>query len=204
MPFSPALGTVGSALGGLAAYIFGPDPRKEGMPFLKHTGQDLKDIYSPYMKHGEQTFTPMQQQLSQLLSDPGSRLNQIGMGYKESPGFEFQKQQALQGAGHAAAAGGMAGTPMHQQQAMALAQNLASQDYNNWLKNALGLYGQGMKGSEDIYNIGAQMAGGLGGQIGQLGQSEAQLAAQAAQNKRQQLGGILGGLGSSLGFIGKG
>ena len=106
----------------------------------------------PYIDQGQAQYGNLNSQYGQLMNDPGGRMNQIGQSYHQSPGFQFALQQALQGAGHAAAAGGMAGSPHHEQQNMGLATNLANQDYNQWLQQALGLYGRGMSGSQSLYD----------------------------------------------------
>jgi len=98
-------------------------------------------------------------------------LSKSGNSFHESPGFKFALQQALQGAGHAAAAGGMAGSPQHEQQNMGLATDLANQDYYNYMQGATGLYGQGLSGMQGLSQQGQQAGQSLADQIAQsLGQ----------------------------------
>lgn len=197
--FNPMMGGIGGLIGaGLGSLLGGGD---YGMSYLQDLTDQLPGIYQPYMKHGEEMYGPLAGQLGGLMSDPGGRLNQIGAGYHESPGFKFQMQQALQGADHAAAAGGMAGTPQHQQQSQALATQLANQDYNNWMRNALGMYGQGLSGAQNIYGMGEQAAGQYGNALSQALATQAQQAAAQQQQQQQGLGGLLGGIGSLIGFL---
>jgi hypothetical protein len=88
----------------------------------------------------------------------------------------------LQGAGHAAAAGGMAGSPQHEFQNMGIATQLANQDYYNYLNQALGLYGKGLSGEQGLY------AGGLGASQSMADQIAQALAQQAAYQYQGQAG----------------
>jgi hypothetical protein len=147
----------------------------------------LQKYMSPYINAGQQSLPILQGQYGNLLNDPGGMLNKIGGGYQQSPGFKFAMQQALQGGNHTAAAGGMAGSPQHEQENMQLATNLANQDYNNWIQNALGLYGHGLSGEENMYGIGAKAGMGMGEDMANILNNQAQLAyaGQAGQNQRQ-------------------
>jgi hypothetical protein len=137
-----------------------------------------------------------------LIRDPSGRLNQIGAGFQQSPGFQFALQQALQGAGHASAAGGMAGSPQHEQQNMGLATNLANQDYYNFMDRALGLHGQGLQGMQGIAGMGLSAGKSLSDLIAQaLAQRGAyEYAGNASQNAG--LGGLISILVVALVFLG--
>jgi hypothetical protein len=126
--------------------------------------------------------------------DPTALMQQIGGGYQASPGYQFQLGQAMKGIGQAAAAGGMAGSPMQQQQSGQVAQGLASQDYYNYLNRALGLYQTGAGGYR-----------GLGEDLASSLLSEAQLAQlqqeEAAKEKEQKSSDIWGSIGKIGGVI---
>ena len=131
-------------------------------------------------------------------------MNKIGEGFKESPGFKFAMQQALQGGNHAAAAGGMAGSPQHEQQNMQMATDLGNQEYNNWMKNALGMYGQGLQGSQGMANQGQQAGQSMADMIAQTLAQQANLSfngqQQQNQNKSDMWGNIFKGAGSLAAF----
>lgn len=139
----------------------GNDPSKAADKYLKQIPGMAHGIYDPYMQQGQRMGGMLEGQYGQLLGDPGGMINKIGAGYQQSPGFQFALKQAMQGAGSAAAAGGMAGSPMHEQQNMSLATNLANQDYNQWLQNAMGMYGQGLQGAQGMYGTGANAGNSL-------------------------------------------
>ena len=196
----------GAGLGGLFANY--TNPADKAMPYMDQIPYALQQYMSPYINAGNQSLPGLQNQYGQLMNDPGGRLNQMGQGYHQSPGFQFALQQALQGSGHAAAAGGMAGSPQHEQQNMGLATNMANQEYNQYLQNAMGLYGMGMQGQQGLYNTGAQAGMGMGQDMASLLAHQGQLAYEGQNTENQHnagswgslLGG-LGGLGSALFFM---
>jgi hypothetical protein len=196
---SPGGGLIGGGIGSL----FGgyKDPSKEAMGHLDNIPDQLRRYFDPYINRGNQMGDLLQGEYGDLINDPGGRLNEIGGGYQQSPGFQFAMQQALQGAGNASAAGGMAGSPQHTQQNMELATNLANQDYNTWIQNALGLHGRGMGGAENMYGIGAEAGMGLGQNLASIEAQKARLAFESANSRNQQRGGIGGMIGGGLGMM---
>ncbi len=201
MAYNPYAGMAGMMGGAGLGSLFGGNPADAGMPYLNQLRGQMSDIYGPYMQHGEDMYGPLSGQLNSLMSDPGGRVNQIGSSYHQSPGFQFQLQQALQAGNQSAAAGGMAGTPQHQQQNMTVANGLANQDYNQYLQNALGEYNQGLGGAQNIYGIGANAASQYGGNLSSLAGAQAQMAAAGQQSKNEGMGGLLGAFGSLAGFL---
>jgi hypothetical protein len=175
--------------------IFGTsDPSKGAMKYLNQIPGMANNIYNPYIQAGQAQLPGLEEQYSMLMNDPGARMNQIGAGYQQSPGYQFAVQQALQGSGNAAAAGGMAGSPQHEQQNMTLANNLANQDYNQYLQNALGLYGEGLQGSQGLYSMGYGASNALADMLANAYGSQANLAYAGAANQNQARGGMFGNM----------
>lgn len=181
----------------------GKDPSKDAMKYLNQVPGTVKPYYDPFIQAGQRQLPGLEEQYAGLISNPGQMLNQIGSGYQQSPGYEFALQQALQGAQHSAAAGGMAGSPMAQQQSMQLANDIASQDYQRYLQNALGLYGTGLSGSQGLYNMGYGASDTLAQLLaGNLG-SQASLGYAGGANKNMMNLGTLGALtGGASSFFG--
>ena len=192
--------SAGGALGGGLSSFFGKDPSKDAMKYLDQIGGKISPYFDPYINAGKWALPGMQEQFGKLVNDPAAMLNKIGAGYQKSPGFDFAMKQALQGAGHAAAAGGMAGSPMHEQQNMDLATNLANQDYNNWLQQATGMYNTGLSGMGGMANMGFNASKSLADQIAQAMAAKAQLSYAGQANKNQGMSGIFGGIGGLLPF----
>jgi hypothetical protein len=190
---------------GAAAGIFGlanpgKNPADEANKIVGQIPGQTSGYFDPYSQAGQRQIKPMEEEYQKLIGNPGQKLNDIGSNYQQSPGFQFALQQALQGSGHAAAAGGMAGSPQHEQENMGIASGLASQDYNNWLGQATGLYNTGLQGGENSMNRGLN-AGDQ--QANMIAQTLAQQGAysyngQAAQNKARS--DALGQIGSAFSF----
>lgn len=180
----------------------GKNPANDAMKYYNQIPGQAQQQYQPYINAGQNAMNANQQQYMDLINNPGGKLNQIGESFHESPGFKFAMQQALQGAGHAAAAGGMAGSPQHEQWAQGLATNLANQDYYNWLQGATGLYGGGLQGNENIANRGFQssrdLADILANNLGQQGD----IAFRGGQERNNRMNDFFGGVGRGIGALG--
>ncbi|HLX54778.1 MAG TPA: hypothetical protein VKR58_12590, partial [Aquella sp.] len=100
--------------------------------------------------------------------------------------------QALQGGNQAAAAGGMAGSPQHEQQNMQLATNLGNQDYYNYLNPALGLYGAGLSGEQNLFNTGYGASTDLATTLANLFGTQGSLSYAGGANQNQMGLGTLG------------
>lgn len=96
----------------------------------------------------------LQSQYGQMSQNPGDFINQIGKGFQQSPGFQFQVDQATNAANRAAAAGGMLGSPMEQHELANSVNGMANKDYYNWLNQALNQHTQGLAGQQGLYNMG--------------------------------------------------
>jgi hypothetical protein len=182
--------------------IFGKQPKNPGTVANNYISQipgQTKPYYQPYMDAGKGALSDLQNQYKDLLS--GNTQNQLGSNFKESPGYQYNLQQALGAGNNASAAGGMLGTPMHQEQNMGIAHGLASQDYNNYMQNQIGLYGSGLHGEEGLNNQGFEANKGYADTLGNaLSQQGAYgFAGQTGQNqyKQQGMSDIFGGLGGA-------
>lgn len=193
----------GGAAGGLWSLFNGNknNPADAAMPYYNQIPGELKDSFQPYMDAGKNSLSDLTSQYKDLLSDPGSVLARIGSGYQKSPGFEFQKSQGLQGINNAAAAGGMLGTSQHQQDAGTLSNNLANQDYGQYLQRALGLWGQGLSGEENLEKGGQNAASQYGGDLAQALMSEGNLAYGGQQNKNASEGNAFSQIASGAAGI---
>jgi hypothetical protein len=152
----------------------------------------LKQYLGPYADRGNQVFPGLQNQYNQLMNDPGGLLNKLGQGYKQSPGYQFQVNQATEAANHAAAAGGMLGSPEHQQNVANMTNNLANQDYNQYLGKVLNMYGHGLSGEQTIYNTGAGASGNLGENLANSLMNQGNLAYSNGVNQNQSMQQLLG------------
>lgn len=197
----------GGMLGGAAGGMFGgnSNPANAGMGYLDQLSGMANQFQKPYYDYGVNATGQAADQFNQLTSDPSKRLAEIGAGYKQSPGFKFAMEQALKGAGNAAGAAGMTGSPQASQQSMQTANDIASQDYGNYMQQALGMYNTGLQGqmglSEQGQKAGESMANLIAQQMAQ--QAQAAQAGQASKNQSSpwgNIGSIAGMAGSFLPF----
>lgn len=182
----------------------GKNPADAAMPYLNQIPGQTNQYYQPFFDAGKGALNPLQDEYTKLLSDPGGWMNKIGEGYQQSPGFKSAMEQAMQAGGHAAAAGGMAGTPQHSFQDMKMATDLSNQDYNNYMQNALGLYGQGLTGEQGMAGMGQQAGQSMADMIAQTLAQQGNLAfqgqAQQNKNKGDMWGNIFKGAGALSAF----
>lgn len=249
------LGGIGSALGGL--FGGGGDPYDAASKYYNQIPGMLQGQLNPWIQQGQRMGNQLEgqygqligglpglqqqygqmagmgqqvmNQYGQLMNDPNSVMNKIGSQYQQSPGFQFQMNQGMNAANNAAASGGMAGSPQHQQQAATMAEGLANQDYWNYMNKGLGLYGQGLQGGANIfgtglagqqglynqglagmqgmYGTGFQGANALAGGLANTMMNQGNLAfsGQAAQNQNQgqMWGNLIGGIGALAAFSSK-
>lgn len=221
------LGSLGSGVAGL--FGGGSNPYDKASQYYNQIPETLRPYFEPYINQGMNTGNQLNQQYGQLtgnlpalqstydqlIHDPGSVMSRIGQGYQQSPGFQWQLNQGMNAANNAAAAGGMAGSPQHQQKAAQMAEGLANQDYWNYMNKGLGLYDTGLGSKQGLYNTGVQgmqnvyntgynaadsLAGGLAANL--MNQGNLAFAGQAAQNQNQgaSWGNIFSGL-AGLSFL---
>jgi hypothetical protein len=201
--FGAGLGGVGAGLAGMFGGGGGNNPYKGAGKFYNKIPGAVSPYYNPWIQAGQGALGNLQGQYGELMNDPNGFIGKLGAGYQQSPGFKWQLNQGMNAANNAAAAGGMAGSPQHQQQASEMAEGLANQDYYNYLNKVLGAYGTGLQGEQGIagmgYGAGDQMARIMADMYSQ--QAQLKFAGNAAQNQNQgsQWGDIFGGLGSMLG-----
>lgn len=192
---------LGSALGQGLGLLFDnwKNPYDKSQQQLGEIPGKIAPYYDPYINAGRGSIPQLQTQYGNLLNNPGGQLNKIGEGYQQSPGLQFAIKQALQGANHAAAAGGMAGSPQHEFQNMDIASNLANRDYDTWLSHVMGLYGRGLGGEENLYSGGMNMSADLGKQISDLMQKQSDLSYGQQEAQNQHGSGGWGAFAGSLG-----
>jgi hypothetical protein len=183
----------GGLIPGIAGGFLYDDPEKDANKYLDQIPDELKKYLTPYIEHGEKSYGNLNDisgEYANMYKDPNAIIQRLGAGYKQSPGYKWRLNQGENSINNAAAAGGMAGTAQHQQQAGELAENLASQDFNDFMKNILGIYTGGLSGrtgiEQDIYGKGATASSDLATGIANWLNQKGGLAYQGAKNRNQQ------------------
>ena len=186
---------IGSALGGMFGQGFGGDYMKSANPYFQQMPSYLKQYLDPYINAGQGAMGQLQGQYSSLMNDPSELMNKIGSSYQQSPGYQYNIDQATRGSHNAAAAGGMLGSPQEQAELAKTYSGIANQDYGNYMNNALGLFGQGMQGMQGINQMGYGASTNMAGSLMDMLKNQASLSYANQANKNQSQGGMFSGLG---------
>lgn len=203
------------------------NPADAAQPYLSQIPGTVTPYYQPYINAGNQSLHALGNQYSNLIgnnynnlqstyhamaTNPAAVMGHVASGYQESPGYQFQMQQGMDAEANRADAGGYAGTPQDEQQASYVAEQLANQDFYNYLTHALsigkqglqgeqGFYNQGLQGVEGLNNMGYSASSDLASALAQTLMQQANLAYAGQANDNQHTGGLIGdtiGLGTSL------
>ncbi len=192
-----------SAAGGLAG-LFGKkkkDPSKAGMKYLNNIQPSMSPYYQPYIDKGRAASESVNNEYNQQVSDPSAIYNKLGAGYKESPGYQFRLNQALQAGNQSQAAGGMLGTPQNQQQNMGIAGDQAGADFEKYLQNVIGIYKGGIAGQEGTAGRGYDASSTMGNAAGDIEGRKAEMAYNGADSMNkgnaQNWENITSGLGQA-------
>lgn len=171
---------------------------RKASKLLAQQRAELPGYYNPYIQRGQRAGDALEPQYQQLLSDPSAVQQMLGAQYQQSPGYQFQYNQAMNAANQAAAAGGYLGTSAHQLQAGNTATGLANQDYWNYFNANRDLFGEGLRGTEGLYNTGYDATNNLATNMGNTYGSQANLAYTRGQNKDSMIASLLGaGIGAT-------
>lgn len=189
------------------------DPAAAASPYLDQVPGVGQKYYNPFIEGGAAAGSRLSGEYEKML-DPTTFLNSLMEQYKPSEGYQFQKSQLEKEIGSSAAAGGIAGTPEHQRLTGEGVEGLLSKDMQQFLSNALGIYGGGISGEQDIYGKGFQasgsladlLAGNLGSQAGLAfqGAQQSNMNRQAKQNSLMKLLSTALGAGAGFAFGGPG
>ncbi len=197
-------GGLGAGLGSLL-FGGGKNPYDAASGYFDQIPGAMSQYYQPYIDAGHNSMNQLQNQYGGLVNDPNAMYNKIASGYQHSPGYDWQVGQGTNAVNNAAAAGGMIGSPQHQQQSAQMTQGIANQDFNNYFGHVMGMYGEGLNGLKDINHMGYGASNEYANTIGNslMNQGNLAFSGQASENqaKGSQWGDIFGGLGTIASFL---
>ncbi len=183
--FGPLLG----AGIGLATSLFNNrnsnrrDPAVDNL--LQQIPQFGREGYQPYIDRGNQAQDLASGAYNRMAQDPTAFVEQIMQSYKPSQGYQFRRKNALNAAQNSAASGGFSGTGYDQMNQGALADDLASQDMQQYLQNILGVQGAGIAGQQHQADQGYLASGNLADYLGNA--YGARAGAKLGQNRQRGL-----------------
>ena len=175
-------------------------------------GTDALNTLNPLYQNMLGNYGGLQQGYNAMFMHPDQVLNQMMSGYSQSPYYDYELEQGENAIGAAEAAGGMAGTPEHAQKNASLAENLANQYMQEYLKNAEMIGRGGMRGKQQFLNMGTRGEEGIyksgmnaSNQMAQAiadamsSQAQAQYGSTSTKNRRMgRLVGDVAGLGAMM------
>ena len=180
-----AIPGIASAVGGIAGLFHkNKNPADVANKTIGQIPGSVNPYYQPYIDSGKGALGKLQGEYGKMINNTGDLYNQLGSGYKESPGYQFRLQQAMNAGNNASAAGGMAGSSQHEQQNMQVAGDMADADFEKYMNHVMGLYGQGIEGEKGLntqgYDASSSYGNLVGSVLGQQGQNA--YAGQAGEN----------------------
>jgi hypothetical protein len=157
------------------------DPFEDANKYMEQIPGIGRQYYNPYINSGSRAGSMLEDQYGKLMK-PTSFIDDIMKNFKMSEGAKYQKDTLGRDINATAAAGGFAGTPEHQQEYGEMSDKIMSGDMQQYLQNALGVYGMGLTGEQDMYGKGYDassrladmIAGTLGSQATGVFQSDNQ------------------------------
>ena len=178
-------------------------PMDSANKYLNQIPGQAHNTYDPYITQGQESGKNAHNAYEEMLNDPQGFINKIMNGYKESDQYKYQSNKIGGALSNTAAAGGIAGTPLDQQNQGEVLQGLLSADQQQWLQNILGRYDTGLKGEEGEATRGYDSSGKLNDIINGTSASQAGLAFNDAQQKNSQKNQFMQFLAQALGGAGK-
>lgn len=191
------IGLLAGAGSGVLSKLFGgsqQNPARAARPYLEKIPGIGEQYYSPYVNRGEEANQQAGDIYKRLSMDPQAFLNQIMQGYKPSEGYKFKSEQGQKAALGAARAGGYLGSDYDELKRAELANQLASQDMQQYIDNILGLQGAGLSGLQHQGDTGFQASSGLADYLGNAYGNRAQLEASGRQYQNQARGNMFGNM----------
>jgi len=184
-------GGLGQFFGGL----FGNSgaPYGDAMKQFENYFGKAKDTQNPFYQAGVGALPQYQNWLSGM-KNPSGFINNLMGGYQESPFAKFQQQQGIRAAQNMGSASGLTGSTPLTQFAQQNAQNISSQDMNQWLQNVLGVNTQYGSGLNNLISGGQGAANNISSLLSQLGVLMGQGAYGQRAGENQDRSNMIGGL----------
>lgn len=176
-------------------------PYEAAMGPYKQFNNQAASYQNPFVQAGQNALAPYQNMLGNM-SNPSQFINTLMSQYQQSPWAKFSTQQGLNANTNAASASGLIGSTPYQQAGQQYAQNISSQDMQNWLGNTLGINNQALQGYGNLIQGGQGAANQLTNLYGNEAAGMGNLAYGQQQGQNQDfLNQIGGGLNMFLNGI---
>lgn len=184
-----------SGIGGILGGLFNNSgaPYEDAMEQYQKYGKKAEDVQNPFLTAGKEGMGNFQNWLKSM-QDPSAFINHLMGSYNESPYAKFQQQQAMRAGTNAASASGLTGSTPFAQQLQQNAQNISSQDMNQWLQNVLGINTQFGTGQNNLMQGGQNAANALTNMYGNMGNSMGEAAYGKKAGENQDTSDLIAGI----------
>lgn len=152
----------------------------------------MEGRYDPYMNTGQDALKNYFSGLMGMANNPVGEYNDIMSQYQESPYYQYQRDEGINAANKAAAAGGYLGTPQEQLAIADRVGRMSSQDMGQYYQNIMQPKQFGLSGLGQLSNMGLQSLNGYQGYLGDM----AGLRGAQSQWGNENSGSTLGGIGN--------
>lgn len=175
------------------------NPMGEANNYLNQIPGIAHEGYDTYIEEGKNAGGKAQGAYDELMNDPTGFINKLMEHYETSKGYNAQKDLLTSELSNTAAAGGVAGTPLDQQNQGTAIQGLLSKDMQQFLENALGVYNRGLGGQETVAQRGYDASGKLTDALGTNLTTQGTLGFQNASQKNSDRNSWFKTLSQALG-----
>ena len=186
------------------AFGGGKNPADTANNYLDQIPEQLRPYFQPYIDKGKNAGDKLTGQYGQMTDNPGEFYNNLGKGYKESPGYQATLREALAGANNAAAMGGGGGlgTPGHENYAANAAGDVANKDYQQYIDHIMGIFTQGQKGQQNEEEQGYNASKDYGTELGTNTATKAKYAYEGEAQKNQNKSNMWSNIFKAIGGVG--
>jgi hypothetical protein len=167
---------LGPAIQGIGA-LYGAYSARNAANTAAQGGTNALNLQAQMYNSGRADLAPWRQAGQQVL---GSMVPQVANGFQQSPGYQFQLDEAMRVNGNRLAGMGLTNSGQAQRESMRIAQGLAAQDYNNYWNRAAGIAGVGQASAGQGAGLGAQYGQTAGNVMQGVGSAYASGQTQAA------------------------
>lgn len=176
------------------------DPYKQAANAYQQWGQKAAGAEQPFWQAGASAIPNFQNWLGSM-SNPSQFINQLMGQYQQSPWAKYSTQQGMRAGENAASASGLMGSTPFAQQMQQNAQNISSQDMQNWLGNVLGVNTQYGQGEGMLMGQGANAANALANVYGNMGNYMGDAAYGQSAGGQNDMWNKVGGLAAIASFL---
>lgn len=120
-------------------------------PFIQKAMNETNQAVQPYAQFANKG-SAISQQYDQMMNDPVANLQNIRNQYQQTPGHKKALEDSIRMANNAAVAGGMLGSPLHQDNVMESAAAVNDKYERQWVDRILNRQQFGTQGNQGLFD----------------------------------------------------